>query len=42
MHNCDADKKCTNTIGSYDCVCEDGFAEDIKLKRCFGNYKLYL
>ena len=27
-HSCHADSDCTNTMGSYDCNCKDGFTGD--------------
>ena len=27
-HSCHADSDCTNTMGSYDCSCKDGFTGD--------------
>ena len=27
-HMCDSNADCTNTLGSYDCVCDAGFSGD--------------
>ena len=28
LNNCDTDATCTNTEGSYQCVCNDGYSGD--------------
>ena len=39
IHSCDAKALCTNTEGSYECTCKDGFAKNGEL--CIGNYKKF-
>ena len=40
IHSCDAKALCTNTEGSYECTCTDGFAKNGKL--CIGNHNIFL
>ena len=36
LHNCDINADCTNTIGSFECTCKDGFLGDGNT--CIGKY----
>ena len=40
IHSCDPKALCTNTGGSYECTCTDGFAKNGQL--CIGNRKIFL
>ena len=35
LHDCDINANCTNTIGSFECTCNDGFFGDGKT--CISN-----
>ena len=39
-HDCDINANCTNTDGSYECTCNDGFFGDGKT--CISKFLMYM